>query len=62
ESSWWFALCEAMHALENGLFGIQSIAAGQPAGTVTHALSGLVVLLLRHHYNLVFAEAEQWMA
>ena len=61
ESSWWFALCEALHALDDGASGIQSIAAGQSQGAATHLLSTLIAEVLRQHYRMLFDEAEQWL-
>ena len=61
ESSWWFALCEALHAVEEGASWIQSVAAGQPQGSATHTLSRSIAQLLHHHHHVLLAEAENWM-
>jgi len=62
EPSWWFALCEALHVLEEGASGIQSIAAAQSREHAGHTLSDFVASLLQRHYQALFVEAEQWMS
>ena len=61
EPSWWFALCEALHALEKGAAGLHVLAAGQPRNSATRTVGTLVAKLLEHHYHALFAEAEQWL-
>ena len=62
ESSWWFALCEALHVLEESATCIHAIAAGQPSGSATRALGEILAQLLHQHFHALFAEAEQWMS
>jgi hypothetical protein len=62
ESSWWFALCEALHVLEEGASGIQSIATAQSRERAGHTLSDFIAMLLQRHYQALFVEAEQWMS
>jgi len=62
EPSWWFALCEALHVLEEGAAWIESIAAGQPQGSATRALSRILARLLHQHFQALLAEAEHWMS
>ena len=61
ESLWWFALCEALHALGEGVSAMQSLAAGQSPGSAARALSGIVGRLLEQHYHALFADAEHWL-
>lgn len=61
EHLWWFALSEALHALEEGLAWIRSVAAGQVHGGAARTLSRIISLLLYAHYRDLFVEAEQWM-
>lgn len=61
-TSWWFALSEALAALEEGATWIRSVAAGQPRGSAAHTLSSVVSRLLHDHHQTVFAEAEHWMS
>ena len=61
EHSWWFALSEALHTLDEGQMWVRSVAAGQPRGSAAHTLSSLIARLLQTHYHAVLAEAEHWM-
>ena len=61
EPSWWFALCEALHALEQGAAGLHALTAGQPRSSATRTVGTLMAKLLEHHYHALFAEAEQWL-
>ncbi len=61
ESLWWYALVEALQALEAGLRQIASMVAGQPKTSPARALAALVARMLRRHYHALLAEAEQWM-
>ncbi len=62
EPSWWFALCEALHVLEEGAAWIESIVAGQPRGGATRALSRILARLLHQYFHALLAEAEHWMS
>ncbi len=61
ESLWWYALAEALQALEAGLRQIASMVAGQPKPSAARTLAALVTRMLRRHYHALFAEAEHWM-
>lgn len=61
EKSWWFALTETMHVLEEGIAWIAGAVAGQPKGSAARLLSSIVARLLHSHYNKLLAEADQWM-
>ncbi len=61
EHSWWFALSEALQVIEEGMAWIQSVAAGQPAGSPTHALAQALARLLQPHHDALLHEAEQWL-
>ena len=62
EPSWWFALCEALHVLEESAAWIHSIASGQPQGSAISTLSDVLARLLNQQFHALFAEAEQWMS
>ncbi|WP_457653165.1 hypothetical protein [Rhodocaloribacter sp.] len=61
ESLWWYALAEALQALEAGLRQIASMVAGQPKPSAARTLAALVARMLRRHYHALLAEAEHWM-
>lgn len=61
EHSWWFALTDTMHVLEEGTAWIAGSVAGQPKGSATRLLSSIIARLLHSHYNKLLAEANQWM-
>lgn len=61
EHSWWFALADTMHVLEEGTAWISAAVSGQPRGCATRLLSGVIARLLHSHYNKLLAEANQWM-
>ncbi len=61
ERSWWFALREAIQALDEGGVLLCSLAAGQPEGGPTRRLSGAVAHLLHQHHRDLLAEAEPWL-
>lgn len=61
ETSWWFALAEAIHELEEGSAQMLSIVARQPEEQPARLLTNLVVPLFQEHYETLIAEAEHWM-
>ena len=61
EPSWWFALCEALHVLEEEQARMASIPRGQPRSRAAGALCSHVAALLEDHYRTLFTEAERWM-
>ena len=62
ESSWWFALTEAIQAIEQAIECTRALVAGQPRGGPTRTLGTAVTRLLHAHHADLLAEAEQWMA
>lgn len=58
---WWFALTEALQALEEGAGFIASVVSGQPKGGATRVLSSVIARLLHRHHNALLAEAESWI-
>lgn len=62
ERSWWFALTEAIHVLEEGTDWIASVVSGQPKGGATRTLGSIIARLLHRHHNVLLDEAEQWIA
>ena len=61
EPSWWFALCETIQALEEALAWIASVARQQPEESPVRMLGRSVGRLLTRHYDLLVAEAEDWL-
>ena len=61
ERSWWFALTEAMEALEGGIDAISGIVASQPRGGAARMLSSVIARLMHRHHNELLGEAEQWI-
>jgi hypothetical protein len=61
ETNWWFAVTEAMQALEDGADWISSIVNGQPRGSAARTLSSIIARLLYRHYKELLEEADQWM-
>lgn len=61
ERSWWFALTEAIHVLEEGTEWIASVVSGQPKGGAARTLSSIIARLLHRHHNALLDEAEQWI-
>ncbi len=61
ETSWWFALTEAIEALEESAQQMDALADGQPKGSVAADLSRLVGDLLRRQHTDLLVEADQWI-
>ncbi|HEX7070848.1 MAG TPA: hypothetical protein VF190_08580 [Rhodothermales bacterium] len=61
ERSWWFALTEAIEALESGIDAISGIVSSQPRGGAARLLSGTIARLLHRHHNDLLSEAEHWI-
>lgn len=61
DSSWWFALTETLQVLEESAACMAAMMSGQPRGSTGRRLAGTVTRLLRHHYQQLLHEAEQWM-
>lgn len=62
EDSWWFALTEAIEALEDGMQQMSSLSGGQPEDSPAHRLSDLIADLLHHQHQALLQEAQQWIA
>lgn len=60
-SSWWFALSEALGALEAGADALAGIADGQPPEAPSRALGTATAALLREHHDRLLEYAERWM-
>jgi hypothetical protein len=60
-ASWWFALAEAVEALDGAAAQVDTLAAAQPAGTPAAALGHEVVAQLDAHRQALLAEAERWV-
>lgn len=61
EGLWWFALTEAIEALEESAQQMDSLSDGQPEGSVASDLSRLVADLLRRQHTDLLVEADQWI-
>ncbi len=61
EHSWWFALTEAIQALEEGIDAVSGIVSCQPKGGPARILSGILVRMLHRHHNELLSEAENWI-
>ena len=61
ERSWWYAITEAMEALEGGIDAVSGIVSCQPKGGAARVLSGVIARLLHRHHNALLGEAEQWI-
>lgn len=62
EGSWWFALTEALEAIEGGIQQLDSLADGQPEESAPHRLSDLLAEVLRRQHEELLREAQQWIA
>src|SRR5690606_15109317 len=60
-ASWWFALAEAVEALDEAAEQVRVLAAAQPVGAPTAALGHEVAGQLDGHREALLAEAERWM-
>jgi len=61
EQSWWFALSETTHILEESVEQLSSMVAKQEKGSAVRDLSAQCVSLMRDHYNVYLSEARNWM-
>jgi hypothetical protein len=61
-SSWWFALSEAVEALDDAAEQVIALAEAQPAGAPAAALGHEVVVQLDAHREALLAEADRWVA
>lgn len=61
EESWWFALVEAMTALEEGAAWVAGLGSGQPKHSPVRLLCSIVARVLHRHHKALLAEAKEWM-
>lgn len=61
ERSWWFALSEAVEALEEGTAWMATVVSGQPKGCAARTLSSIIARQLRRHHQELLSEAEAWI-
>jgi hypothetical protein len=61
-ASWWFALSEAVEALDEAAVQVRSLADAQPTGAPAAALVREVAGLLDAHRETLLGEAERWVA
>ncbi len=61
EPSWWFALSETTHVLEESIEQLSGMVAKQKKGSAVRDLTAQSVSLLRDHYNVYLLEARNWM-
>ncbi|SHK86309.1 hypothetical protein SAMN04488087_2160 [Rhodothermus profundi] len=61
ERSWWFALSEALEAVEDALQRIPSLVRAQPRGSLARRVGALLLRLLRQHQRHLLHEAREWI-
>ncbi len=61
ERSWWFALTEALEAVEDALQRIPTLVRAQPPGSLARRLGALLLRLLRRHQQHLLHEAREWI-
>ena len=61
ENSWWFALSEVTHILEESIEQLSSLVSRQEKKSAARDLTAIYVRQLRRHYNFYLAQADQWM-
>lgn len=61
EPSWWFALSETTHVLEESVEQLSGMVAKQEKGSAVRDLTAQCVSLMRDHYNVYLSEARNWM-
>ncbi|MDA1028975.1 MAG: hypothetical protein O3B41_07980 [Bacteroidetes bacterium] len=61
EPSWWFALSETTHVLEECVEQLSGMVSKQEKGSAVRDLTAQCVSLLRDHYNEYLLEARNWM-
>jgi hypothetical protein len=60
-ASWWFALSEAVEALDDATAQVTALADAQPAGDPAAALGTEVAVHLQAHRETLLAEADRWV-
>ncbi len=61
ERSWWFALSEALEAVEDALQRIPPLVRAQPQNSLARRIGALLVRLLRQHQRHLLHEAREWI-
>jgi len=61
EPSWWFALSEVNHVLEESIDQLSTLVSQQEKGSAVRDLIAQAVRLMREHYNVYMEEARNWM-
>jgi len=61
EPSWWFALSEANHVLQESIEQLSGMVSRQEKGSAVRDMTALCVSLLRDHNNEYLAEAKNWL-
>jgi len=61
EPSWWFALSEATHVLEDSIEQLSTLVSQQEKGSAVRDLTAQTVRLMREHYNVFLEEARNWI-
>ncbi len=61
ESSWWFALSEATHILEESIDQLSVLVKQQQKGSAIRDLTALTQRLLREHYNVLLEQARSYL-
>lgn len=61
EPSWWFALSEATHVLDESIEQLSVLVSKQTKGSPVRDLTAQIIRLMRGHYNVYLGEAAHWM-
>lgn len=61
ESSWWFALSEATHILEESIDQLSVLVKQQQKGSAIRDLTAQAQRLLREHYNVLLGQARSYL-
>lgn len=61
EPSWWFALSEATHVLEESIDQLSILVKQQDKGTPIRGVIAQTQRLLRDHYNILFEQARSYL-
>ncbi len=61
EPSWWFALSEATHVLDESIEQLSVLVSKQTKGSAVRNLTAQIIRLMREHYNVYLGEAANWM-
>ncbi len=61
EPSWWFALSEATHVLEESIDQLSVLVAQQEKGSAIRDLMAQTQRLLREHYNVLLEQARSYL-